>query len=242
MTNKQFAATVKLTDNTEAQKAILVAFYLLKIKDTSAVPLSELCKAMSDFGLGNPNSSRLRKNSTFAKAFSKADGDNIKLRLKTVECLELQYPEVSTKSEEIITDDFVLPDILFVKTRGYLLTVAKQINASYQHNIFDGCAMLMRRLVEMLIILVYKHDKRESEIVDKGGGFQALSYLINYSLSNDVLKLSKDSEGTLDEFRQLGNYSAHGLEYNCRKSDLEKVRLKFRACVEELLYRSGVKK
>ncbi len=242
MTHKQFAAAVKLTDGNEAEKAVLVAFYLLKIKGVSAISLSGLCKKMSEFGLGSPNSSRLKKNSLFSKSFVKAEGVSIKLSLKKIEELESLYPQVVSESEEIISDDLVLPEILFVKTRGYLLSVAKQINASYQHNIFDGCAMLMRRLVEMLIILSYKHDKREAEILDKGGGFQALSYLINYSLSNGVLNLSKDSEGTLDEFRQLGNYSAHGLEYNCRKADIEKVRLKFRACVEELLYRSGVKK
>lgn len=242
MTHKQFADSVKLTESNEAEKAILVAFYLLKVKGVPTTGLYALCKEMSAFGLGSPNASRLRKNTKFSRAFIKAEGDHIKLRLKKLQELELAYPQITSKSEEIISDDTVLPEALYSGTRGYLSSVAKQINACYQHNIFDGCAMLMRRLIEMLIILIYKHDKREAEIQDTNGSYQALSYLINYSLSNGVLKLSKDSESTLDEFRQLGNYSAHGLEYNCRKGDIEKVRIKFRACVEELFYRSGVKK
>ena len=196
---------------------------------------------MQEFGLGSPNQSRLSKNITASRAFIKTGNNQIKLSLKKLGELEDKYPQLSIKSEEIIADDTVLPEALYLNTRGYLSSVSKQINACFQYHLYDGCAMLMRRLIEMLIILVYKHDKREAEIQDPNGGYQALSYLINYSLSKSVLKLSKDSEGTLDEFRQLGNYSAHGLEYNCRKGDIEKVRIKFRACIEELLYRSGVK-
>lgn len=239
MSPKQYSGLVKLSDVSEAQKAILLAFFLLKTQDVQELALPDLCKVMVDFGLSNPNQTRLRKNSVFSRAFMKGTGNTIKLRLKTLQDLEGQYPELSRKSEDIIADETVLPEALYSKTRGYLVVVCRQINASFQHNLFDGCALLMRRLIEMLIILTYRELGREDEIKSLGGGYQPLSAIIQHASHNKVLSLTKGSQDTIDVFRQLGNYSAHTLEYHCRKVDIERVKIPFRVCVEELLYRCG---
>lgn len=242
MTLKQFSDLVSLPESTELDRATLIAFYALKAKDISEITVSYLCKTMQDFGLANPNQSRLNKNIKASRNFIKSSNGKIKLSVKTISILETKYPDVSSKSEEIISDETILPESLYTSTRGYLVSASKQINACFQYHLYDGCAMMMRRLIEMLIILTYKHLKRESEIKDNNGNFQPLSYLINYSASNKVLDLSKDSENTLDIFRQLGNYSAHGLEYSCRRGDIDKIKIAFRVCVEELMYKSGVRK
>jgi len=242
MTEKQFTVLSELSSKTEIEKATLVAFYCYKIKSKETFTVGELVNEMVKFGLSKPNSSRLKDKLISSKAFIKAGKDSIRIGLRKMESLEKDYPNLNSISEEVISDDTILPQDLYLKTRGYIERISKQINGCYQHNLFDGCAMLMRRLIEMLIILTYKHLNRESEIKDSNGGFHGLSHLINYSISKRVLGLTKDSEQIIDEFRQLGNYSAHGLEYNCRKGDLDKVKIPFRACVEELLYKSGLKK
>lgn len=242
MNEKQYSNLVQLSERSEAEKATLVAFFLLRRKGVESLTISNLCEGMAVFGLSRPNASRLKANLKKGRDFVKADGDKVRLHIKKLEALDSQYPSVASESEEIISDDTILPEGLYHNTRGYLVSVSKQINATYQHHLYDGCAMLMRRLIEMLIVLTYRHLKRESEVKDSNGNFHSLSYLINYSLSNKVLGLSRDSEEVLDIFRVLGNYSAHGLEYSCKKGDLSKVKIQFRACVEELLYKSGVKK
>lgn len=242
MAPKQFSNLVNLADATEAQKAILVAFYLLKTKDAYELILADLCGVMVAFGLSNPNQTRLRKNPNFTRAFMKGTGNNIKLRLKALQELENQYPQLSAKSEEITADETILPDALFLKTRGYLIAVHQQINSCYENNLFDGCAMLMRRMIEMLLILSYRELGREDEIKGAGGGYQALSAIIQYTTQNKVLSLTKGSQDTIDIFRQLGNYSAHTLEYHCRRVDIDRVKIPFRVCVEELLYRCGLRK
>ncbi|HEY1032885.1 MAG TPA: DUF4145 domain-containing protein [Flavipsychrobacter sp.] len=242
MNNREFTTLVELSNRTEADKATLIAYYLYKIKGIELLSLRELSEQMAQFGLSQPNIARLKGNLLANKLFVKTPNGNLKLSLKTLEKLEKQYPSIGLESEDVKADETVLPAELFRSTRGYIEKVAKQINGCYQHNLFDGCAMLMRRLIEMLLIMTYKHLQREDEIRDKEGNYQALSYIINYSLSKRVLSLSKDSEEVLDDFRQLGNYSAHGLEYTCKKGDLKKVKLAFRACVEELIYKCGVKK
>ena len=51
-----------------------------------------------------------------------------------------------------INDKFVLPHAIVKGTRGYIERVVFQINGCYEKGWFDGCAVMMRRLIETLII------------------------------------------------------------------------------------------
>lgn len=42
-------------------------------------------------------------------------------------------------------------------------------------------------------------------------------------------------------FKDLGNYSAHKIWYNAAKDDLEPHLLKYRAIIEELIYKAKLK-
>jgi hypothetical protein len=151
------------------------------------------------------------------------------------------YPYVESKSEEIITDDVILPNILIDNTRGYIENLGKQINASFTNNIFDGCAVLMRRLLEILLIHSYDHIGRLGDITDSGE-LRNLSYIINYTISNKPFSLSKEALETLDAFRQLGNFSAHKIQYNAKRKDISNIQLRYRVTIEELLYAANIKK
>lgn len=48
------------------------------------------------------------------------------------------YPQLSQKSQEVVDDGTILPPVLYEKTRGFIESLAKQINRSYEENIFDG--------------------------------------------------------------------------------------------------------
>lgn len=152
-----------------------------------------------------------------------------------------KFTFVEIKSEEILTDDIILPNSLIESTRGYLESIGKQINASYNNNIFDGCAVLMRRLLEILLIHSFDESGRLSEI-SEGDGTKNLSYIINYTISNKPFKLGKETLDTLDDFRQLGNFSAHKIQYNAKRKDIDNIKLKYRMAIEELLYAAKIKK
>lgn len=152
----------------------------------------------------------------------------------------IKFPFVKNGSEEILTDDSILPETLTKKTRGYIESLSRQINACYNYNIFDGCAILMRRLLEILLIHSYQAQNIESQIIEDDG-FKNLSYIINYTCSNNHFNLSKDSINTLDTFKQLGNYSAHKIHYNAKRKDIDNIKLQYRMTIEELLYSSNIK-
>ena len=70
----------------------------------------------------------------------------------------------------------VLPHALVLKTRGYLERVVFQINGCYEKGWFDGCAVMMRRLLETLIIECFEAYGISHKIKDsKTGDFFYLS-------------------------------------------------------------------
>jgi hypothetical protein len=200
-----------------------------------------MSEILSDIGFSKPNSSRLVANLKKSKFFIKGKRANsFTLSFSTQKELEHELPELDDKSEDIVSLDLILPENLYKSTRGYIEKICKQINASYENNIFDGTAVLMRRLLEILIIQSYIHHNRLAEIQD-GSEMKNLNSIINYTISNNAFTLSKGTKECLDDFRKLGNFSAHRIQYNCTKNEIKKVAMEFRVAIEELLYASGLK-
>ena len=136
----------------------------------------------------------------------------------------------------------VLPDTLFDKLRPNVQSLCKQINASYENNLFDCTAVIMRRLLESLLVLSYQKAGIESEIMDKSGMHHvSLDKIIKNAEQNATLSLSSNTRRDMMLFKDLGNYSAHKIWYNCTQGDIKPHILKYRVIVEELMYKSGLK-
>ena len=159
-----------------------------------------------------------------------------------IQKVEQEFPSLKDEHEEIETSNTIIPLSLLSKTRGYIENLGKQINVSYDHNLFDGTALLMRKLIEVLLIHTCQHLGLEATILAPNDRYKDLSSLIADVVSNKTVGLSKDSRDCLDTFRILGNFSAHKPLYNCRKHDVKNVAREYRATVEEVLYKSGIKK
>lgn len=92
--------------------------------------------------------------------------------------LDAEFNQFLLKTEEVVCEGLILPTSLYENTRGYIETLGKQINASYEHNIYDGCSVLMRRLLEILLIHSYEATGNITVIQD-GDGYKNLSVIIN---------------------------------------------------------------
>jgi hypothetical protein len=68
-----------------------------------------------------------------------------------------------------------------------------------------------------------------------------LDSIITNARGNRTLALSRNSKASVDEFRTLGNFSPPKIFYNARRGDIRKHIVEFRALVEELLYKSGIR-
>ncbi|MBR0231700.1 MAG: DUF4145 domain-containing protein [Clostridia bacterium] len=163
-----------------------------------------------------------------------------------VDIIEHWINEIKHWSDEdtvtISQSGSVLPIELFNGLPNNVCTLCKQINASYENNLYDCAAVMMRRLLEGLLVLSFQNAGIESEITDKSGKHHiSLDNMIKNAEQNSVLALSANTKKDMALFKDLGNYSAHKIWYNCTQSDLRPHILKYRAIIEELMYKSGTK-
>lgn len=242
MNFNKFVEETKLLKLIELEKVRLLFFYYHKTELLEEFNKNDIMSWFNSLSLPTPNVSRLinkiRSSKDFIRGKSKS---HYKLHALVLDELQATYPGLTSESEEILSDDIIIPLILYSNTRGFIESLAKQINASYEYNIFDGCSVLMRRLLEIMLILCYEHLNIESLIKDSKGDYINLERIINNAEQNRTLNLSNDSKKVLDEFRVLGNLSAHKIFYNCRKTDLKNILRMYRVTIEELLYKSGIK-
>jgi hypothetical protein len=241
MTLAQFAALCSLDSLPELEKVCHIAFFHLKTAAIEEFSTSDAVSWLVTSGYSNPNKTRLEGNIKSSRNTLRAP-KGFRLTVAYVKSLETKYPTVSAVSQDVIDDGTILPEIDYKDTRGYIESLAKQLNLSYEKNIFDGCAVLMRRLLEIMLILSYKHLHIESEIQNGDGSFMMLEGIINSAKTNATLALSRNSKSSLEVFRQLGNFSAHKIEYTCRREYIQPHVQEYRAMFVELLYKAGIRK
>jgi hypothetical protein len=243
MTLQRFATLSSLASAQEVEKVRLLAFYVLRVLRRSEFALTEILGLFSTLHFATPNTSRLEKRMKESRSFVKAAGRGLyRLHARDMAELDAAFPAFQERSEEVESTDSVMPTPLYAGTRGYIESLSKQINASYEHNVFDGCAVLMRRLLEILLVLAYEALGIGNSIKDGKGDYKQLNGIIEDAKINAKLGLSRNSRGCIDDFRTLGNFSAHKIEYNARRQDIKPRILEFRALCEELLYKTGIKK
>ena len=140
-----------------------------------------------------------------------------------------------------IDKHIVLSQSLFKPTRGYLEKIVYQINNSYENTCYDACAVMIRRLIEILIIETYEHNHIEFKIKDSNGDFFFLDDLISCCHSESAWNLSRSTKRGLRKLKVLGDLSAHSRRYNTNRDDIDKVTADLRVIAEELLYLSGLR-
>lgn len=101
---------------------------------------------------------------------------------------------------------------------------------------------MIRRVFEILLIESFKELKIEDQIKDSNGNYVMLEKICNNAKVNLTLNLSRNTKESLDQIRDLGNFAAHKITYNTRKSDIDKTYSSIRTCFEELYYKAGLKK
>lgn len=238
-----FAKLTSLADAVEIEKVRLLAYYHYKTALQKQFSLDDIEAWFDKLNLHKPNLHRLKAKLRESDSFIKGkEQESWRLHATSLDELQAQYPGLVTDTEEVVSTDAVLPHPVYENTRGFIESLAKQINASYEYNIFDGCAVLMRRLLEVLLILSYEHLGIEAEIQGTDGVYLPLEKIVANAKANTKLKLSRGAKATMEEFRTLGNFSAHKIYFTCRKADLKNAAGEYRATIEELLYKAGIRK
>ena len=140
----------------------------------------------------------------------------------------------------IVSDNELLDENKFCGKRKYIDHLILQINHCYANNCYDASAVLMRRLLEILLILSYQNLRIDDEIkTTDGSGYKMLDSIVKNAISNSTLSLSR-IKNELETIRKIGNFSAHGLTYSAGKNDIDSIKLNYRVLLEELYNKAGL--
>ena len=131
--------------------------------------------------------------------------------------------------------DLVIPKIVVESEKGYFKNVIKQVNGCYQDGYYDACFVMIRRSIETLVIDVFESLHEESQIKNSDGNFLAFSKLIDKTLANDNIKLSKIAKADLKIIKKFGDTAAHNRRLNLKKCDIDKYSDSIRLIIEELI-------
>jgi hypothetical protein len=135
----------------------------------------------------------------------------------------------------------LFPMALLAKAnRGYLTTVANQMNGCFSEGWYDASAVMMRRLVEIVLIEAFEHQEIADRIKDRSGDYLHLSELIDKALAEPKLRLSRNAKKELPRLRILGHRSAHGRYFTAQANDVKNVEEGLRVVVEEFLNHAGL--
>lgn len=242
MDKKEYADRINLKKLRELEKAVLLTFYQYKTSGQTHFSMRAISDIMSEFGQSKPNTARLKKKMLATEFFKKDNNDPGFIRFTDIGLDILGREQRDWWEDYISIDSYseLIDETKFCGYRGYLDSLIRQINHSYANNCYDAVAVLMRRLFEITLIHAYQSHDIDAEIrAQSGSGYQALEKIVANAKSNRTLKLSRITK-RFDDFRNLGNYSAHSITYIASKNDIDDVKQDYRAALEELYYKAGL--
>ena len=146
----------------------------------------------------------------------------------------------SLTADSVPETEQVLPMAVVQHTRGYIEKIVQQANGCYEHQWYDACAVMIRRIVETLIIELYEAKGKAAEIQDDNSNFLMLRDLVDTITADKFWNLSRETKQALPLLKSLGDRSAHNRRYLAKKADVDKVTHGLRVVADDLLHLSGL--
>jgi len=242
-----YIKTNDLDSMSQTEKAKMLSYFHYKESGERIFTMAIISELFSKAGFSIPNTSRLREslikgNRGKGKVFllSKTNKGDLEFIPAVLQETEASIGKSWNDTLTVVSDSELIDEKKFCGKLFYLTSLIKQINSSYKNNCYDACAVLMRRLFEILLILSYQKLQIDDEIRSKkDGNYLMLEGIINNAMNNSKLKLTRIKK-EFDTFRQVGNFSAHNITYIAGQKDIDDIKLNYRAMLEELYNKAGI--
>ena len=239
-----YMEAVELREKAEAERAALICFYHYKENAQSAFTMSDISNWMEECGFSRPNTSRLKdkllkgKGKTFLP--SKAGKGTIEFIPAVLQSLERVHGSLWLDTVTIDSHNELIEEAKFCGKRNYLDRLIQQINHTYGDNCYDACAVLMRRLFEVLLVLTYQNKGVEADITKADGTHKMLDAIVRDAVQNRTLSIPTRISRHFDDFREVGNNSAHSIAYTAGRLDIDNIIRDYRVMLEDLYNRAGL--
>ena len=131
----------------------------------------------------------------------------------------------------------LFPIDIFDNTRDYVKKTARQAILCYDYGLYDGCLVMIRRLIETLIIELFEHRELKERILDINNNYLFCGDLIDNLLKEKTLwTIGRNAAQELPKIKKLGDLSAHNRRFNAKKSDIDSIKSGLRIVLEELVH------
>ena len=185
------------------------------------VEFQEMSEQLKNAGFGSINvareKGRLRKDK---RVVSSDKGISFGLNVRALKQLDEKHLNC-LENKPLPKSETLFQDNLFKNTRGYIHNIIKQINLSYDYQLYDCCAVMIRRLLETLIIEVYEGLNRAEEIKNSDQQFLMFSGLLSFLKNDKKINLGRQTLEGLDGFKKIADSSAHNRRFNASKKDID---------------------
>lgn len=231
-----------LDELNEVNKAKFIAYYILKEENMATFSMTLLINKFEEFGYSKPNSSRLKSNIIKQKIMKSNKSEKGFLEFIPI-CYEEMNKEYGTywnDFETITSDSELLDENKFCGKRTYLTKLIQQVNFTYGKNCYDACAVLLRRIFEIVLVLCFQNSGIENEISKQDGSHMMLEGITKKAINNKTLNISKRITDNFELFREVGNNSAHSITYTASKKDIDDIKIAYRVMLEDLYNKAGL--
>ena len=239
---EEFCIRLNQIELSNAQRALSILWFFDRDKPGLTMTTNELAKIIYDNGLGNPNTTQLRKSIEKTKLSIK-ERSGFKLKPTAREQIKQLVASIfAEKVSNVELKNGYLPEEVWMNTRGYLEKIAYQVNGCFQYGFYDSASVMMRRMIETLLIESYESQSIQNRIKDNNGEYLMLSGIVKDAVDRNGLTLGRETKRVLQEIKIMGDRAAHNRRYNAVKADLEKVRVGVRLLVDELIQLAELKR
>lgn len=232
-----FCELLKIINKTNAEKALVILWYLDREQPDVTKTAGQLTKVLCDHHVGTPNQTALAdaiRRTKLAREFK----SGFSLKPGSRRLIQGWLPDLVGFQPAMDHSSAFLPEAIWRNTRGYVEEICRELNGCFRFAYFNAAAVMLRRLLETLIIEAYEHLNREFEIKDGGGNYLMLNDLAMRACGENGhrgLNLGRDSKTALKEARNVGNWSAHARRFLAHAGDMTKHQSGTRLLVQELI-------
>lgn len=165
--------------------------------------------------------------------------NSYKIRASSEKKLSDLYREYR-RAENIRVGEHVLSFSVSLGGRAHLEAIRREVNGCYEIGCYNSCAVMCRRLVELLLIEAYDNAGKLDDVRDSSGNIQIFSELISRAKSGKLIKLSRNLPSLLDRVKATGDGAAHSRFYTATKRDIDDMNPALRHAVAELAALGGL--
>ena len=237
-----YVTETHLLEEKQVEQANLLLYYAYQERGISLFGRESIKGLFSDAGKSQQlNPGRILKQLKDKEyvRISERDGSQYELVPINLQRMAKKYQKLWLGLSYIESNSEVINEERYCGKRDALDKLIRQINCCYAQHCFDACAVLMRRLFETLLILVFQEQGIDNEIKDQSGAYVMLEAIVKKAQNSTILKLSRN-KGKYDVFRNLGNYAAHSVFYVSTIKEIDEVKIDYKAMMDELYEKAGL--